>query len=86
MKSRPKIVSKRSRPRLDIPAPDRKLRYAILNRRSTICQRIRLEIERTDGVPVNFERIESLGRQLDELKVQIEPLGGVPKNWSSDEG
>ena len=85
MKSRPKKVSKRSRPRLEITPEDRKLRYQILNRRSTICQRIRNELERTDDIPTDFARIARYGEHLEELRIQIEPLGGVPKNWSHGE-
>ena len=60
-----------------LPKELREKRLSILRRRARVMQRIRAEMEEGG----NVDALIHLGKQLETLKEEIAPLGGVPKNW-----
>jgi hypothetical protein len=52
-------------------------RQRILRRRASVMQRIGTEMETTQRV----DKLVHLTDLLEQLKVEIEPLGGVPTSW-----
>lgn len=74
------VVETRGRKRLVMTDDIRAARQKILVRRASVTQRIRAEVEKP-GELQSIDRIIHLGELLNNLKEEIEPLGGVPKSW-----
>lgn len=73
-------IETRGRRSMVLPVEQKAARLKILQKRARIIQVI---VEET-GKPVHLQsidRIIRLGSQLESLKEQIAPLGGVPKTW-----
>ena len=78
---RPKPVkSPAGRKRLELSESDRLARQKIVNRRSTIIQRIRTEWEKPFEI-IDYDELSHLGEMLTRCREEIAPLGGVPKSW-----
>jgi hypothetical protein len=73
-------IEKRGRKKLLLPKEQRDERLRLLRKRAKVVQQIKAE---TDVPPnkMNMDRIAELGLALEELKVKIEPVGGIPKSW-----
>ena len=71
-------IETRGRKKIRISKDRRKERLSTLRKRARVLQRLRQEMEYEDR---NVDRIIRLGSQLERLKEEIIPLGGVPKNW-----
>ncbi len=78
------IKSPAGRKKLELTNEDKRARGKILNRRSTITQRIRAEWEKPLEL-IDYDEIVHLGTMLKKCKEEIEPLGGVPKSWLDNE-
>ena len=78
LESRP-VIENRGRPRVasDVVTIERQ---KILRRRAAVLQRIRKEMSRSPE-DRSMDRIMHLGEMLNNLAVEIEPLGGVPESW-----
>lgn len=74
------IVETRGRKKLEVTDDTRIARFAILRRRASIIQRIRRETKKPSEEQ-SIDRLVHLGSMLNDLKVEIEPYGGVPDNW-----
>lgn len=75
-----RIAETRGRKRLEITDEMREARLKVLRRRAAVVQRIRAEVSN----PVeeqNVDRIIHLGKAINDLKMEIELLGGAPKSW-----
>ena len=75
-----RIAETRGRKRLEITDEMREARLKVLRRRAAVVQRIRAEVSN----PVekqNVDRIIHLGKAINDLKMEIESLGGAPKSW-----
>ena len=75
------IVETRGKKKLSMTDDMREARFAVLRRRGSVLQRIRREIEKS-AEEQNTDRIIHLGGLLNQLKEEIEPLGGVPESWN----
>ncbi len=62
---------------LEISDEVREKRNKALRRRASVMQRIAAEFDGQQRIPV----ITHLTEMLEQLKVEVEPLGGVPKSW-----
>ena len=76
-----KYVEKRGRKPLVLSPEVRKARLRLLQRRARVMQQLRLEAEKAPEVR-DIERIITLGGQLTDLQIEIQPIGGVPKSWT----
>ena len=74
------IVETRGRKKLEVTDDTRIARFAILRRRASVIQRIRRETKKPSEEQ-SIDRLIHLGSMLNDLKVEIEPYGGVPDNW-----
>ncbi|GAG89138.1 unnamed protein product [marine sediment metagenome] len=79
LESKP-VVETRGRKKLPMADEVRAARLKILMRRAAVTQRIRIEMAKVAGEQ-NIDRIIHLGGELNKLKEEIEPLGGVPESW-----
>jgi hypothetical protein len=80
--SRP-YVEKRGRKRLLLPIDVRAKRLGLLRKRARIVQQIRtLMLDDDDIDNDSLNRCVKLGAQLESLKEEILPYGGVPKSWN----
>jgi hypothetical protein len=79
LKEKP-VVETRGRKKAPMTDEMRAARVKVLARRAAVVMRIKLEVEKPDGER-NVGRIIKYGGQLNQLKEEIEPLGGVPKSW-----
>lgn len=80
LKEKP-VVETRGRKKAPMSDEVRTARVRVLMRRAAVVQRIKLEMERSDG-EISMDRIIKYGGQLNQLKEEIAPLGGVPKSWA----
>jgi len=64
------------RPRLSLSEEDRQKRLSILRERARLIWRLK-ELILLD----NDEAVSNIMLRLEELRAEIEPLGGVPKSW-----
>jgi len=71
------VVETRGRKRAIITDPDRVKRTSILRRRASVVQRLKKEMN--DGQDV--DRLIHLGEMLNNLKDEIELVGGAPESW-----
>ena len=71
------VVETRGRKRMQLSDDDREVRVKLLRRRASVMQRIGNGMEGTI-VP---RRVAHLTEMLEQLKLEIEPYGGVPKGW-----
>ena len=78
LKKRP-VIETRGRVKLEISKEQSAARVKILRRHAAVVQRIRIEMSK--GEKQNIDRIIRLGSSINKLKEEIEPFGGVPKNW-----
>jgi len=67
----------RGRKTLQLKDEDRKRRFRILARRASIIQRAKIAYSKG-----NFNALAKYGEQLEQLKEEIKPLGGVPESWN----
>ena len=63
---------------LDISDEVREKRNKVLRRRASVMQRIGAEFEGRQRMPV----ITHLTEMLENMKLEIESLGGIPKSWA----
>lgn len=68
----------RGRKKMNVPDEVRSARFKIIARRASVIQRLKRAMVKGD-----LERIEHLAGELEKLKAEIEPLGGVPESWKS---
>lgn len=82
LREKPYEYMKRStgRPKLAINQEDGRARYLLLRRRASIMQRRRWLAEMLPNETA-MQRLIALDEKLDELKVEMELCGGVPKSW-----
>ncbi|GAG26431.1 unnamed protein product [marine sediment metagenome] len=73
-------VETRGRKRLAMTDDTKEKRIKILRRRGAVLQRIRNELAKPEE-DRSIDRIIHFGDKLNELKEEIEPLGGVPSSW-----
>ena len=73
-------VERRGRKRILLPKEDRDARLRLLRRRAKIIQQLRVEAEKSPEER-NMEEMIRLGGILEQLKVDIAEVGGVPKSW-----
>lgn len=66
------------RKKIDMPEDMRIARRKVLARRAAYIQRLRETIESDD---CDHEAVVRITEKLEQLKVEIEPLGGVPEKW-----
>ena len=76
----PEATDSMGRKPLTLSAEDKQKRFAILRKRARIAQRLHEELEVEDWQS-NIDRIIALGNQVEQLKEEIEPLGGIPRSW-----
>lgn len=74
------VIETRGRKQLAMTDESRAARIAIMRRRGSVIQRIRREMEGSNGER-NIDRIIHLGGLLNKLKDEIEIHGGVPESW-----
>jgi hypothetical protein len=67
----------RGRPPLKMSKEDRTKRTAILRRRASFIQRIRAAV-----YEAKWDSVIRLYDKMLKLNAEIEPLGGVPKDWA----
>ncbi len=72
------IVETRGRKRNQISDDDREKREKILRRRASFVQRLNVKM---NEFPTDYGKVGRLLDRLEELKVEIELVGGVPKSW-----
>ena len=73
-------VERRGRRRILLPKEDRDIRLRLLRRRAKIMQQLRVEAEKSPEER-NIGEMIRLGGILEQLKVDIAEVGGVPKSW-----
>lgn len=78
-RSRP-VVETRGRNPSSLDPKTKSLREAVMRRRGAVIQRLKGEMSRPES-EISFEHVSHLGDMLEKLKLEIEPLGGVPKSW-----
>lgn len=71
----------RGRKRLGLADPVKKYRLSVMRRRAAVVQRIRAETEKPAEQQCT-ERLVHLGSMLNQLEVEMETCGGVPKSWA----
>jgi hypothetical protein len=71
-------VETRGRKRLVLPKEVLEKRRLVMLRHGRVVQRLKAEME---AEPQELDRIIRLGEQLETLRLEIGPLGGVPKSW-----
>jgi len=76
----PEATGSMGRKPLVLSAEDKQKRFAILRKRARIAQRLHEEIEMPEWQS-NIDRIIALGNKVEQLKEEIEPLGGIPRSW-----
>ena len=83
LESRP-TIERRGRVANSISDPVKEKRNKILRRRASIVQRINIEMEGAGNLPGRQrpEKLAHLLEMLENLKMEIEPLGGVPESWN----
>lgn len=73
-------VERRGRKKLLLPSDVQIKRLRLLRRRARLTQQLKQlmlsELDNTD-----IDRFITIGSQLEQLKEEIEPYGGVPKSW-----
>lgn len=63
---------------VDMKPEVKKARVALLRRRASVVQRIKLEMKEPE---LNMERVAHLGELMSEQLEEIKELGGAPKSW-----
>lgn len=76
----PAPIIKSGRKRIVLSDEDKVVRNKILNRRSTVIQRIRSEWEKPLEI-IDYDELSHLGAMLDKCKKEIVSVGGVPRSW-----
>ena len=81
----PYVPSHKGRVPLSLSPEDSKLRLALLRRRASVLQRVNRMMDGQKATTylssTEIERLSHLSEMLEEIKTQIEPVGGVPKSW-----
>ena len=73
-------VETRGRKALGLSKSDNVKRVSLLKRRGSVMQRLKREAGRPEGEK-DYDRIINLGEQLEEIKTEVERVGGVPESW-----
>ena len=85
LESRPYVPSHRGRVPLKLDEETKSKRFAILRRYASVMQRInKLVVKINESSEIDSESVSKLAHlseMVEGLKVEIEPLGGVPKSW-----
>ena len=85
LEQNPYIPSHKGRVPLGLSPEDSKLRLALLRRRASVLQRVNRMMDKQKATmslsSTEIERLSHLSEMLEEIKAQIEPVGGVPKSW-----
>jgi len=79
LEKNPKVET-RGRKRLAMPDTDRARRIQIQKRRANIIQKLK----KATSIPAeerNYDLVVELGTELEQLKLEISSLGGVPVGW-----
>ena len=74
------VVETRGKKRLEMTDGSKAVRFAILRRRASVTQRIKIEVSKSNEEQ-SIDKIIHLGDLLNKLKEEIELVGGVPKSW-----
>jgi len=78
--SRHPPVETRGRKKLVLPKEKRLSRLSVLRRRARVVQRLKL-LMMLPTKQRDIDEVIRLGSQLEEMKEEIAPLGGVPPSW-----
>ena len=72
------VIETRGRKKAIISDEHRVVRIKILRRRASVMQRMRAEMGKEKS---NYVKVDKLINQLEQLKIDITPYGGVPSSW-----